>query len=81
MRPLTAALVVVIIAALYSCGPTVTVRHKVEPIHVTVDVYVRVERELEKFFEFEEEFETKTESGSIESGQKSDAADTSVVEP
>ncbi|MBD3240016.1 MAG: YnbE family lipoprotein [Chitinivibrionales bacterium] len=44
-----------VLAAL-SCGPTVTVRHEVEPIHVTVDVYVRVERELEEFFAFEEEF-------------------------
>lgn len=43
--------------AVWSCGPTVTVRHEVEPIHVTVDVYVRVERELEEFFAFEEHYE------------------------
>ncbi len=42
--------------AAVSCGPTVTVRHEVEPIYVTVDVYVRVERELEEFFAFEEQF-------------------------
>ena len=46
-----------------SCsGPALTVRHQVEPIHVTVDVYVKVEKELESFFQFEEEFEESDES-------------------
>jgi hypothetical protein len=34
---------------------------KVEPIHITVDVNVRVQERLEKFFAFEEEMEPKTD--------------------
>ena len=30
-----------------------TIKHKVEPIHVTVDIYVKVDKELENFFDFE----------------------------
>jgi len=32
---------------------TFTIKHEVEPIHVTVDVYVKVEKELDNFFDFE----------------------------
>lgn len=39
------------------CSPTVTVKHQVEPIHVTVDVYLKAEQELDRFFRFEEELE------------------------
>jgi len=34
-----------------SCG--VTVEHKVEPIYITVDVNIKIQKELEKIFEFE----------------------------
>ncbi|MBD3421394.1 MAG: YnbE family lipoprotein [Chitinivibrionales bacterium] len=40
-----------------ACQPTVTVKHKVEPIHITVDVNVKVQQELEEFFDFEDEIE------------------------
>ena len=30
---------------------------KVEPIHVTVDINVKVDRELESFFDFEEQYD------------------------
>lgn len=30
---------------------------KVEPIHITMDVNIRVDKELEEFFEFEEDME------------------------
>jgi hypothetical protein len=43
--------------ALWGCSPTVTVKHKVAPIHITVDVNVRVQKELDEFFDFEEEIE------------------------
>lgn len=42
-----------------ACVPTLTVKHKVEPIHVTVDVYVKAEKELEEFFRFEQELTQK----------------------
>jgi hypothetical protein len=47
--------------ALNACSP-ITVRHEVEPIHVTVDVYLRVERELEQFFAFEDALEDTGQS-------------------
>lgn len=43
-----------ILAAFGGCA-TVTVKHAVEPIHIKVDIYIRAERELEKFFTFEEQ--------------------------
>jgi hypothetical protein len=33
---------------------------RVEPIHITVDVNVRIDRELDQFFAFEEELEPAT---------------------
>jgi hypothetical protein len=57
MRTRYAAGGAVLLFVLTACTPTVRVKHEVEPIHVTVDVYVKVQRELEKFFQFEEELE------------------------
>jgi hypothetical protein len=34
---------------------------KVEPIHVTLDIHLKVDRELERFFEFENKFEPETD--------------------
>lgn len=48
----TASLTAVALLAA-SCQP-VQVEHKVEPIHVTIDVYHRVDERLDEFFEFEE---------------------------
>ncbi len=36
------------------CGPTLTIKHEVAPIYLTVDINIRVQKELEKFFDFEE---------------------------
>lgn len=33
------------------------IRHQVDPLHITVDVNLRVDRQLDDFFEFEEELE------------------------
>jgi hypothetical protein len=33
----------------------IEVHHKVDPIHMVVDVNIRVERELDQFFAFEEQ--------------------------
>lgn len=35
---------------------------KIEPIHITVDINVRIDRELDQFFAFEEQVEEKLES-------------------
>ncbi|MFA7235925.1 MAG: hypothetical protein WC058_03590 [Phycisphaeraceae bacterium] len=38
------------------CQPTVKVEPiEVKPIHVTVDVNIKVDKELDKFFDFEDE--------------------------
>jgi hypothetical protein len=34
----------------------VTMHHKVDPIYLTVDVNVRVDRQLDQFFAFEDQF-------------------------
>jgi hypothetical protein len=39
---------------LASCW-TITVKHKVDPIYVTVNVNVKVERQLNDFFDFEDQ--------------------------
>ena len=36
------------------CG-SVTVKHQVEPIYITVDINVKVQQELDDFFDFEDE--------------------------
>ena len=36
------------------CGPTLTIKHEVAPIYLTVDINIKVQKELEKFFDFEE---------------------------
>ena len=38
-----------------ACSPTVKVKHEVAPIFITVDVNIKVQKELEDFFNFEEE--------------------------
>ena len=46
---------------LFGCGPTVKVKPiQVEPIHITLEVNVRVDRELDQFFDFEEEINPDT---------------------
>ncbi len=46
---------VVLLALGAGCGPTVTVEHKVEPIHITMDINIRIDRELDKYFDFEDD--------------------------
>jgi len=38
-----------------ACSPTVKVKHEVAPIFITVDVNIKVQKELENFFNFEDE--------------------------
>lgn len=42
------------VPALVACSPTMTVKHEVAPIHITVDVNVKVQEELDEFFDFED---------------------------
>ncbi len=39
------------------CISNVTLKHKVEPIHITVDINVKVQEDLNDFFEFEDDIE------------------------
>jgi len=45
---------VALAAVLAGCAP-VTVKHEVEPIYVTVDVNIRVQKRLQEFFDYEED--------------------------
>jgi len=68
-----AVAVILISAALFaaSCGTTVDVKPiKVEPIHVTMDVNIRVDRELDQFFAFEEDMGTEIEEPESEETSK-----------
>jgi len=48
-----------------SCSHTVTVKHEVEPIFITVQVNIQVQEQLNDFFDFEEDMEeTESEGGS-----------------
>jgi hypothetical protein len=44
-----------VVMILEACSPTVKVKHEVAPIFITVDVNIKVQKELEDFFNFEEE--------------------------
>ena len=52
-----------LLMTLAGCG-SVTVKHEVEPIYITVDINVRVQQELNDFFDFEEESDAKNEQPS-----------------
>ncbi len=43
------------VMVLGACSPTVKVKHEVAPIFITVDVNIKVQKELESFFDFEGE--------------------------
>ena len=40
---------------LSACTPTVKVKHEVEPIHLTADINIRVDRQLDEFFAFQDQ--------------------------
>lgn len=40
--------------AFTALGCQATVKHEVEPIHITVDVNIRVDRQLDDFFDFQD---------------------------
>lgn len=66
-----AALSVLLAFLASSCGHTVDVKPiKVEPIHVTMDVNIRVEKELDQFFAFEEELQSEVEDPEVEEQSK-----------
>lgn len=48
-----------LVLAAQGCSPTVRVKHEVEPIFITVDVNIKIQKELEGFFDFEEQSETQ----------------------
>ena len=49
------AILVAAVVALAACQATV--KHTVDPIHITLDVNLKVDRELHDFFAFEREIE------------------------
>ncbi|MEE9170500.1 MAG: hypothetical protein V3U73_12120 [bacterium] len=54
MKKLLGVLAMGVLVLLGGCG-TVTVKHEVQPIYITVDVNIKVQKELEDFFDFEDE--------------------------
>ncbi len=63
-RPLALVLALTWIAAGAACtSHTVKVEPiEVKPIHMTVDINVKVDRELDDFFDYEEELEVESSS-------------------
>lgn len=53
MRTLALAILLAVGTLAAGCG-TVTVKHEVEPIFVTVDVNIRIQEQLEDFFDYEQ---------------------------
>ena len=49
---------------LSGCTPTVKVKHEVEPIHLTADINIRVDRELDEFFAFQDQAAATQPAGS-----------------
>ena len=43
-----------------ACGPTLTIKHEVAPIYLTVDINIKVQKELEEFFDFEKTRDDKS---------------------
>ena len=42
------------LAMTVGCTPTIRHEHKIEPLHITMDINLRVDRELDNFFDFQE---------------------------
>lgn len=60
---------IVLMSTLAGCTHRIKVDPiKVEPIHVTVDINVKVDRELESFFDFEEKYDTTGNSTTEQGG-------------
>lgn len=55
LRRALPALATAAAAALAGCKATV--RHQIDPIHITLDVNLKVDRELDDFFAFERDIE------------------------
>jgi len=54
MKCIIPIIAVGIVLALTGCW-TITVKHQVEPIYITMNVNVKVEKQLDEFFDFEDE--------------------------
>ncbi|MEO6436154.1 MAG: hypothetical protein ABIP55_10385 [Tepidisphaeraceae bacterium] len=51
--PVTATMAAALLLA--GCTPTVRVKHEVEPIHLTADINIRVDRQLDQFFSYQDQ--------------------------
>lgn len=60
-----------------SCAK-VEITHKVEPIHLTVDINIRVDRQLDNFFAFEQQQGNKAQTQPASDG-KTNAAETATT--
>ncbi|MFQ5638959.1 MAG: YnbE family lipoprotein [bacterium] len=61
MKLLLGAVTFGILFILTACG-TVKVKHEVAPIFITVDVNIKVQQELNDFFDFEDEGQSEDEN-------------------
>ena len=78
------ASIITVVAPLLLVGCTHKVQVEpiqVEPIHVTLDIHVKVDRELEEFFEFEEEYEPDPEPGTQPGATSVDEPDPDSIVP
>ena len=54
MRTVRFGLLTALCLLVLACSHTVTVKHEVEPIFITVQVNIQVQEQLNDFFDFEE---------------------------
>ena len=54
MKTFWAMIFLAVLPMVIGCSPTVTVKHEVAPIYITMDVNIKVQKELEDFFDFED---------------------------
>ncbi len=59
MRILTIACTIAVFGG--GCRPIKVEPIKVEPIHITLDINIKIDRQLDDFFDFEDEIEQSTE--------------------
>ena len=63
MRAVRTVFLTALLPLVLSCSHTVTVKHEVEPIYITVQVNIQVQEQLNDFFAFEEDTEEATPEG------------------
>ena len=54
MKTLQRAILLGLLSYVLGCSHTLTVKHEVQPIYITVQVNIQVQEKLDDFFDFED---------------------------